>query len=457
VRKCAACGMPLAFREVISGKDKHAACAAREEERARQEELARVEAEKQQAAERRVAEREAYRQRHGFASIIGQDNVLQRLQAFAALYADERQTILPPDVDVSLEPRVPGHILLTGAEGIGRRTIGRAFAIEYCGQLIEVDMRNLSRTGDLMGPLTNFVEGDVLIIRHLERTPRVLEDFVVSALKEFRVDFVVGKGMFAKTITVPLKRFTCIATAHSEAQCPREVAEAFHLVLQLESYPRKELALICQRLAEQRGLSLCSAGSAIVAGACDGTPHHVDVLVSRLAASGKAAMDEEEVAHILSVLGLAANTADSHGGAGDLGKLSGTDFEKLIAELLRRMGFQTSLTKASGDGGIDIVAMLDRPIIGGRFLIQCKRFAPDNMVGSATVREFYGALTAERGAAKGIFITTADFTAQAREFAEDLPIELIGGFQLLRLLSDHGLAMQGGENPRGTGLFDEPI
>jgi restriction system protein len=81
------------------------------------------------------------------------------------------------------------------------------------------------------------------------------------------------------------------------------------------------------------------------------------------------------------------------------------------------MGFRAETTKASGDGGIDIVATLDRPIVGGTYLLQCKRFAADNLVGAATVREFYGALTADRQAVKGILVTTSGFTAQAQEFA----------------------------------------
>jgi restriction system protein len=103
------------------------------------------------------------------------------------------------------------------------------------------------------------------------------------------------------------------------------------------------------------------------------------------------------------------------------------------------MGFRTELTKATGDGGIDIVATLDRPIVGGRYLIQCKRYAPDALVGAALVREFYGALTADRRAVKGVLITTSGFTPQALEFARELHIELIGRDQLQQLLSDYGV------------------
>jgi tetratricopeptide (TPR) repeat protein len=122
-----------------------------------------------------------------------------------------------------------------------------------------------------------------------------------------------------------------------------------------------------------------------------------------------------------------------------LDALSGTEFEGLITRLLEHMGFRAGMTKASGDGGIDIVATLDRPLIGGRYLIQCKRYAPDSLVGAATVREFCGALTADRPAVKGILIATSGFTAQAMEFSRGLPIELIAREQLKQLLEQHGL------------------
>ncbi|MGA2986460.1 MAG: restriction endonuclease [Terriglobia bacterium] len=122
-----------------------------------------------------------------------------------------------------------------------------------------------------------------------------------------------------------------------------------------------------------------------------------------------------------------------------LDTLSGVEFERLVSQLLERMGFRAEMTKASGDGGVDVVANLDQPFSGGRYLVQCKRYAPDSTVGAATVREFYGALNADRRAIKGILITTSAFTAQATEFAEGLPIELIARDKLQELLGRHGL------------------
>jgi restriction system protein len=107
--------------------------------------------------------------------------------------------------------------------------------------------------------------------------------------------------------------------------------------------------------------------------------------------------------------------------------------------LLTRMEFRPEMTKATGDGGIDIVAVLDKPILRGKYLFQCKRYGPENLVGAATVRDFYGAVTADK-AVKGILITTSDFTAQATEFAERVGLELINLPRLQSLLAQHGMA-----------------
>lgn len=386
---------------------------------------------------RAAAERELARQTHGFASIVGQGAAIQRLKEFAALYSQ------------SAKP--PAHVLLTGIDGLGKRTLARAFVLEYSGRYIETDARALARTGDLMGILTNLGEGDALLIQDIGRTPKTLVDIVACALRGSPIDFVVDKGMFAKTIKVPLKRFTCLATAPSKAECPPELVEAFPLILSLQNYSQTELISICEQLVQRKGIAITSGAAALVAGTSAGTPHHIEVLLDRLAGLGRTTISEEDVAQVSSVLGINAGSVGS-ALPGDIDTLSGVDFEKAIAALLQGMGFHTEITEATGDGGIDIVATLDRPLIGGRYLIQCKRFAPSKLVGAATVRDFYGALTAERRAVKGILITTSGFTSQALAFARQLPIELIGGQQLRQLLAQYGTSTKTQSAP-GT-LFE---
>ncbi len=164
-------------------------------------------------------------------------------------------------------------------------------------------------------------------------------------------------------------------------------------------------------------------------------PKKAQSIIGRLAALGKKDFSPVESEEFLSAYGHIVGQTTRLGEFPDLMSLSGIQFERIITELLEKMGFRAEMTKATGDGGIDVEALLDKPIVGGRYLVQCKRFAPESLVGGPTVREFYGALTADRKAVKGILITTSGFTSQALDFAAGLPIELIDGKGLAELLS----------------------
>lgn len=112
------------------------------------------------------------------------------------------------------------------------------------------------------------------------------------------------------------------------------------------------------------------------------------------------------------------------------------EFENIVKALLMKMGFNATTTKASGDGGVDIVAINEQPIIGGKYVIQCKRYGMGNNIGEPTIRELFGVMHAEN-ANKGILITTSDFTKQAVAFAKDKAIELINGYDLQNLFNKY--------------------
>lgn len=110
------------------------------------------------------------------------------------------------------------------------------------------------------------------------------------------------------------------------------------------------------------------------------------------------------------------------------------EFENMVKTLFIKMGFNAATTKASGDGGIDIVAINEQPITSGKYVIQCKRYGIGNNIGEPTIRELFGVMHAEN-ANKGILITTSEFTKQAVVFAKGKAIELINGHDLQNLLN----------------------
>lgn len=122
----------------------------------------------------------------------------------------------------------------------------------------------------------------------------------------------------------------------------------------------------------------------------------------------------------------------------DINSLSGIEFEHICKNLIENMGFSVETTKASGDGGIDLIAYNHEPVLSGKYIIQCKRYS--GSVGEPIIRDLYGVITSER-ANKGILMTTGFFTKSAIAFAEDKPIELIDGDQLDALLKMHGVSI----------------
>jgi HJR/Mrr/RecB family endonuclease len=111
-----------------------------------------------------------------------------------------------------------------------------------------------------------------------------------------------------------------------------------------------------------------------------------------------------------------------------------TDFESLIQNLFTKMGLEARQTRPSRDGGVDCVAYDTRPIFGGKVVIQAKRYK--NTVGVSAVRDLFGTLQNE-GASKGILVTTSGYGAASFEFAQNKPIELIDGGNLLYLLETY--------------------
>jgi Restriction endonuclease len=118
----------------------------------------------------------------------------------------------------------------------------------------------------------------------------------------------------------------------------------------------------------------------------------------------------------------------------NLMELSPNQFESLIQNLFTSMGLEARQTRASRDGGVDCVAYDTRPIFGGKVVIQAKRYK--HTVGVSAVRDLYGTLQNE-GASKGILVTTSGYGKASFEFAQNKPIELIDGGNLLYLLEEH--------------------
>lgn len=133
--------------------------------------------------------------------------------------------------------------------------------------------------------------------------------------------------------------------------------------------------------------------------------------------------------------------------------LDGHEFEELVSELLKKMGFSVERKSLSGDNGVDIIAFSQQAIIGGKYIIQCKRW--NQLVGEPVIRDLYGTILNEH-AIKGILITTSSFSDKAMAFADGKNIELIDGSKLSKLLKDYDLATGEGRSNVIASFIDNP-
>lgn len=362
-----------------------------------------------------------------YSDIIGQEGSIARLRAFSDFYRKNGSATEP--------------ILIVADEGMGKRTLAIALANELGVSWQEINPSGLEIPGDLTAILTNLRQNEILIIHDVHRLKRVIQDVLLGALRTHKLTITLGQGPTTRRHAMDVHAFTLVGTTAKKSECSEELLSCFALVLPLQAYSNEALEEIGGRIARQEKIEIDATSIRLLVTNSRSCPDKLKMLMQRVArAVNKQRITEEDTLQAFVAFGIAAHTSIHADNPASLERMSGVEFERLVTVLLARMEFRPEMTKATGDGGIDIVAVLDKPILGGKYLFQCKRYAPENLVGAATVRDFYGAVTADR-AVKGILITTSDFTAQAREFAERVGLELINLAQLQTLLTQHGMAV----------------
>ena len=174
------------------------------------------------------------------------------------------------------------HALFYGPPGLGKTTLAYIIANVMGSKITTSSGPALERTGDMMGILTNLGQGDILFIDEIHRLPANIEEFLYPAMEDFKVDFVVDKGMFAKTINVPLKKFTLIGATTRAGSLSAPLRNRFGLFYHLEFYGVEELRQIILRSARILGAGIDDAGATEIARRARGTPRIANRLLRRV-------------------------------------------------------------------------------------------------------------------------------------------------------------------------------
>lgn len=174
------------------------------------------------------------------------------------------------------------HVLLYGPPGLGKTTLAHIIANEMGVSIRVTSGPAIEKSGDLAAIMTNLNEGDVLFIDEIHRLNHNVEEILYPAMEDYSLDIIIGKGPSARTVQIPLKRFTLIGATTRSGMLSAPLRDRFGVLCRLEMYSTSELAEIVCRSAEVLGVSIDKGGADELASRSRGTPRIANRLLKRV-------------------------------------------------------------------------------------------------------------------------------------------------------------------------------
>ena len=199
---------------------------------------------------------------------IGQDRIRENLQVAIAA---ARQRKEPLD-----------HVLLHGPPGLGKTTLAYVIGNEMGVPVRATSGPAIEKPGDLVGIVTNLAANEVLFIDEIHRMSPAVEEILYPALEDYEVDIVVGQGPSARTVKIPLERFTLIGATTRTGLLTSPLRSRFGITHRLEFYTPADLEEIVRRSAKILNVPIDAAAAVEIARRARGTPRIVNRLLRRV-------------------------------------------------------------------------------------------------------------------------------------------------------------------------------